>query len=231
MAGESRRRRLRALLHLAGVPAEDLDALDPAFVHPSAAAESGGGSNERLEFLGDAVLGLVAASHLYAAYPGDEEGALTKRKAAVVSDAALARSARRLGFSDLVLLGTGERAAGGGERASVLADALEAFIAALYLRYGLERAREFVEREHIAYVDHAATEADAKTALQEYAQEHLGCAPAYYDEGTGPPHARVFTSHASVKGEALGCGSGPSKKAAQQVAAAQALEALRARNR
>ena len=230
MAGENRRRRLRALLDIADLPDDAFDAIEPAFVHESAAREGGIRSNERLEFLGDAILGMIVASWLYANYPEDKEGTLAKRKAAIVSDRALAASARRLGFAELVHVGAGERAHGGNERVSILADAFEAFIASIYLHFGVERARAFVERNHIAYVDHATADvADAKTQLQEFTQEHFACMPLYREEGEGPAHQRIFTATVSVNDELLGTGTGPSKKAAQQNAAAEALRTLQAR--
>jgi ribonuclease-3 len=230
MAGEQRRRRLRALLEIAGVPADMLEAFEQAFVHESAAKEQQILSNERMEFLGDAVLGLVVARWLYETYPLEKEGVLAKRKAAIVSDSAIATTAKRLGFAELVQLGAGERAHGGSERTSTLADAFEAFVAALFLAHGYEAARRFLEREHVANVDHEhAAKADPKTQLQELTQAHLACTPAYSEQAEGPPHLRVFTSVVTVNGEALGTGTGPSKKAAQQQAAAQALHILQGR--
>jgi ribonuclease-3 len=230
MAGEARRRRLRALLEVAGLEEDALVAVDAAFVHESAAKERQIESNERMEFLGDSVLGMVVAHWLFDRFGDDREGSLAKRKGAIVSDEALARSARRLKFGELVDLGAGERAQRGNERTSILADAFEAFIAAIYLHAGLEKARAFVEREHIAHVDvDRATEADAKTSLQEFTQAHLACMPAYREEGDGPPHERVFTSTVTVDGEELGTGTGPSKRAAQQLAAAEALRTLQMR--
>lgn len=230
MAGEQRRRRLRALLDLADVPAAEIDRIDAAFVHESAAKEQQTLSNERLEFLGDAVLGLIVSRWLYASYPDEKEGTLAKRKAAIVSDSAIAQTARRLAFNELVQLGAGERAHGGSERTSILADAFEAFIAVLFLEHGFPIAQRFVEREHIARVDHEhAALADPKTQLQELTQAHLSCTPLYREHGEGPPHLRTFTSTVSVSGETLGTGTGPSKKAAQQNAAAQALHILQER--
>ena len=230
MSGENRRRRLRALLQTAKVSLDALDSIDAAFIHESSAKEGGGRSNERLEFLGDSVLGFVVALWLYRHFPDDREGALAKRKAAIVSDAALALTARRLNFSDLVILGAGERSSGGSERASILADALEAFVAALFLECGIDAARTFIETQHIPHVDFSEKVlTDPKTLLQEYTQAHFACTPLYRDEGEGPSHLRRFTSFVSVKGEALGTGTGPSKKAAQQEAAAQALAILQDR--
>jgi ribonuclease-3 len=230
MAGEQHRRRLRALLELADVPTGVLERVEAAFIHESAAKEQQLLSNERLEFLGDAVLGLAVARWLYATYPDEKEGILAKRKAAIVSDSAIAQTARRLGFSELVQLGVGERAHGGSERTSILADAFEAFCAVLFVEHGFAVAQRFVEREHIAHVDHEhAAQADPKTQLQELTQARLQCTPVYREHGEGPPHLRVFTSTVTVNGETLGTGTGPSKKAAQQNAAAQALLILQER--
>ena len=218
------------MLRLAGVSTDDLGAIDAAFIHESAAKERGGTSNERLEFLGDSVLGLIVSHWVFTEYPQNDQGKLTKAKAAIVNDNALAVSARRLGFSELLELGTGERASGGADRISVLADSFEAFIAVLYTQFGLDAARRFVLSEHVAHTEHSheATR-DSKTMLQEYTQAHLACVPQYKEEGEGPAHLPQFTSFVRVKGELLGTGTGHSKKAAQQEAAAQALQTLQAR--
>lgn len=228
MAGENRRKRLRGLLALAGVRlAADLDAIDAAFVHQSFSREFGRGSNERLEFLGDSVLGAVTAAWLYERFPEEPEGELTLRKASIVNDAQLAITAKRLGFSELVLLGAGMRAAGGAQNATVLADAFEAFVGALYLRYGIERARRFVLREHVEHLEQeAGTLLDAKTRLQHYSQAHLGATPVYYEENCGTPQQPEFVSRVEVRGRTLGTGRGTSKKIAQQAAAEEALGRL-----
>jgi len=225
MAGENRRRRLRALLAHAGVRvAGDVTLIEQAFVHESAAKEGAGTSNERMEFLGDSVLGFVTAGWLYERFPDEPEGRLTVRKAAIVNDA---QSARRLGFAELVELGVGMRNAGGADNTSILADAFEAFVAALALRYGIEKARTFVVAEHIERLDHAPDALlDPKTRLQHYAQEHLSATPVYRDRSAGTPQAPRFHSSVQVKGKTLGTGSGPSKKAAQQAAAQAALASL-----
>ena len=228
MSGEAYRRRLRALLRLAGVRGvRDLDAFETAFVHQSYAKEHGGESNERMEFLGDSVLGCVTAAWLYRRFEDEPEGILTLRKAAIVNDAQLARSARRMGFSALTKLGTGMRSAGGSENTSVLADAFEAFVAALYLRFGLERAEEFVVKAHVEQIDHSRDALlDAKTRLQHYAQEHLAATPVYREVSRGTPQRPAFKSRVSVSGRVLGRGEGRSKKAAQQAAAEAALLAI-----
>ncbi len=232
MAGEKRRKRLRALLDLAGVKSKDanLDRIERAFVHESAAMEFGGHSNERLEFLGDAVLGLVVAQWLFEKYPDEPEGVLAKRKAAIVSDSTIAQTAQRLEFGELLLLGTGERAHGGAQRRSTLGDAFEAFVAVLFVECGMKTAQRFVLREHVAGLDvERAGLGDAKTQLQELTQARLSCMPTYSEQGEGPDHSRTFTSTVQVGGETLGTGTGPTKKAAQQQAAAVALAALQER--
>ncbi len=229
MAGENRRRRLRALLARAGVRvAGDLTLVEQAFVHESSTKEGGGPSNERMEFLGDSVLGAVTARWLFEHFPDEPEGRLTVRKASIVNDAQLAHSARRLGFSELLELGTGMRKAGGTDNTSILADAFEAFIGALTLRYGISKARAFVIAEHIEQLDHAPDALlDPKTRLQHYAQEHLSATPIYRDRSAGTAQKPHFRSSVQVKGKTLGTGSGPSKKAAQQAAATAALLSLR----
>jgi ribonuclease-3 len=225
VSGEAYRRRLRVLLRLAGVRrASELDLFQAAFVHQSYAKERGGGSNDRMEFLGDSVLGCIAASWLYERFADEPEGLLTLRKATIVNDAELARTARRLGFSELTLLGAGMRAAGGSDNTSVLADAFEAFVGALYLRFGIEKARAFVVAQHVEQLDHRGDALlDAKTRLQHYAQEHLLATPVYREIARGTPQQPAFDSKVSVKGKILGKGRGPSKKAAQQAAAEAAL--------
>lgn len=225
MSGESYRRRLRALLRLAGVRrADDLTLFERAFVHQSYAKERGGGSNDRMEFLGDSVLGAITAGWLFERFADESEGLLTLRKAAIVNDGQLAQTAHRLGFGALTRLGAGMRAAGGAENTSVLADAFEAFIGALYLRFGLEKAHQFVIAQHIDQLDHSSDALlDAKTRLQHYAQEHLAATPVYRETSRGTPQRPAFKSRVSVKGKVLGKGEGSSKKAAQQAAAAAAL--------
>ena len=229
MSGEARRRRLRALLRLAGVRKPgDLSVVENAFVHESYAKERGVASNERMEFLGDSVLGLVAASWLFERYAGEAEGLLTLRRAAIVNDARLAATARRLGFSEIVLLGAGMTASGGADNTTVLAGAFEAVVAALYLAYGSQAARRFVVAEHVEHLDQSPQELiDAKTRLQHYAQEHLAATPVYRETSRGTPQRPAFSSRVSVKGKTLGTGRGLSKKAAQQAAAEQALLSLR----
>lgn len=230
MAGEARRRRIRALLDQAQVRTLDVEAVEPAFVHASASAETEQRcSNERLEFLGDAVLGYVTASWLYTQFPDATEGELARRKAALASDEAIAESGRRLGLGELLVLGHGERSSGGAERASNVGDAFEAFVAVLERQAGLEAARLFVEREHLVPLSNRfGPENDSKTALQELLQARYRATPSYIDTGVeGPPHLRTFHAQVELSGKVLGAGSGASKKAAQRSAAADALERLK----
>jgi ribonuclease-3 len=228
MSGEAYRRRLRSLLRLAGVrKVDDLKPFETAFVHQSYAKERGAISGERLEFLGDSVLGCITAAWLYERFPDEPEGRLTLRKASIVNDAQLAEIARRLGFSELTLLGAGMRATGGVENTSVLADAFEAFVGALYLRFGLEKSRRFVIEQLVERLDHSGdAPLDAKTRLQHYAQEHLSATPVYRETDRGTPQQPSFSARVIVGGKTLGSGKGASKKAAQQAAAEAALAAL-----
>jgi ribonuclease-3 len=225
------RRRLAALLKLSGAPQLDPSDVDRAFVHESAAREGAGPSNERLEFFGDTILGFVTARWLLDHYPDASEGELSRRKAAIVSGDACAQSARRLGFGELLRLGVGMQQSGGAANTSILADAFEAYLGALYLRTDLEVVARFLEAQHLAHIDHAETaDADAKTALQEFAQARFAVAPIYFERAEGPPHDRRFTSQVRIADEIVGEGIGASKKAAQQSAAAMALASLRNRH-
>ena len=231
MPGEKRRGRLRALLKTADAGEIDVQLVEQAFVHESASREGAGPSNERLEFLGDALLGYIAARWLVQKYPDASEGELARRRAALVSGEACARTARRLGLGELVVLGQGMSQTGGSENATILADAFEAFVAVLARACDLDRAARFIEREHLVPADKGATgEPDAKTALQEIAQAALRLTPMYFERAEGPPHDRRYTSQVRVGDEILGEGIGPSKKAAQLSAAAMALSTLRYRH-
>jgi ribonuclease-3 len=230
VAGETRRRRIRALLALGGATV-DVAAVEGAFVHESAVAEGlAERSNERLEFLGDTILGSVVAESLYRRYPDANEGELALRKARLVSDALLAASAERLEFEALMLTGAGLANAPASHRRSMLADAFEAFLGALYLAGGLAPVATFVSREHVARHEEADVPLDdPKTVLQEWAQRHHGSLPAYSERFEGPAHERTFFAGVEIAGDLVAAGSGPSKKAAQRAAAAAALAILRER--
>ena len=214
--------------------------LDPelfvlALTHRSFAHEAGGlPTNERLEFLGDTVLGLVVTEALYRAHPDLSEGSLAKMRAATVSQRALAIVARDLGLGGYVLLGKGELSTGGPDKDSILSDTLEAVFGAVYLSHGLETARVVVERLVGPSLEAAAdlgAGLDWKTSLQELSAGMGLGAPSYDVDGEGPDHARTFTARAMVAGVARGIGVGRAKKVAEQDAAADAyrvLEKLRA---
>lgn len=232
MAGEQRRRRLRALLKKAHAAPTDLDVFEQAFTHESAARERREISNERLEFLGDSVLGFVAATWLYEHHPDRDEGWLTRRKAALVNDRALAQSALRLAFPEMMQLGEGMARADGAHNETILADAFEAFVGALFLRYGESRTRRFLTEQHLQQVDLSDENVvDAKSRLQHVMQERYRQVPVYRDEGIGTPQAPRFTSQVILKDTVLGSGTGKSKKQAQLEAASKALETLLAQPR
>ena len=225
-AGLSRRRALQSLARRLGLGESIVESglLDTALTHDSYAAEQGShASNERLEFLGDAVLGALVSHSLYESHADKPEGTLSRLRAAIVSRQALALTAQRLDIAPLIALGRGERAAGGSERPSILAAALEATIGAVYLSEGLEASRRFIDRHHLAHVKPSDI-IDPKTALQEYAQAKYKKAPHYaIGAQRGPSHARVFTVSVSVAGKTVGSGEGPTKKQAEAAAARAAL--------
>jgi ribonuclease-3 len=203
-----------------------------AFTHRSYAYENGGlPTNERLEFLGDAVLGLVVTDIIYRAFPNLPEGQLAKLRAATVNMNVLADVARELGVGAAVQLGRGEELSGGRDKSSILADTLEAILGAVYLDKGLARAAALIRRLFEARVMEAAGRGaalDYKTSLQELAASSLGGMPSYSIEEEGPDHAKRFTATVSVAGVAYGSGKGRSKKEAEQNAAQEAFEKLAA---
>ncbi|HEV3157411.1 MAG TPA: ribonuclease III [Candidatus Baltobacteraceae bacterium] len=229
MTGESRRRRLRTLLTKVGVRDADTDVFETAFVHESAVRERiAEHSNERLEFLGDAILGLIAARWLYQKFPDAPEGELALRKAALVNDAALAATAERLEFDQLLVLGTGLARLPQTRRRSTMGDAFEAFIAMLDRVVGFVAVERFVVKEHIEPLKAAMVNlGDAKSLLQEWTQKHFAALPIYHERAEGPPHDRVYHADAIIDEERIAGGSGPSKKAAHRAAASAALEILR----
>jgi ribonuclease-3 len=215
-----------------GVPETQLR---QALAHRSFCAETPSqSSNERLELLGDSVLGLVVTDHLYRSFPDLPEGDLARVRAAVVSTLALAPVARQLGLGPALLLGRGEESSGGRDKASILADALEAVIGVVYLSAGYAGADAFVRDllgQRIADVAEVARLGDPKNRLQELAA-HLGLgAPTYHLRESGPDHAKQFTASAVVGGEHLGTGGGASKKDAERRAAEEALASLEDRAR
>jgi ribonuclease III len=216
----------------------DTELLTLALTHRSYAYENGGlPTNERLEFLGDSVLGVIVTEHLYRGHPNLPEGQLAKLRASVVNMHALASVARELGATESVTeglgaylyLGRGEELTGGRSKASILADATEALIGAVYLSHGLEVAREVVERlfaELLRAAPLLGAGLDWKTSLQELtAAADLGV-PEYRIAEDGPDHLKTFTAVAVVAGRELGTGVGRTKKEAEQKAAQLAWRTL-----
>ena len=216
-----------------GVAFTDAALLELALSHRSWAFEAGGApTNERLEFLGDAVLGLVVTDRVYRSLPDAAEGRLAKLRAATVNTQSLAGVARELGLGSAVKLGRGEEQSGGRDKDSILADTLEAVIGAVYIDQGLDVASDLVHRLFDTMVDELVRSKDAldhKTSLQELSAAELQTLPTYELSEDGPDHEKRFTARAVVAGEVLGSGEGRSKKEAEQAAAREALAALATR--
>lgn len=218
----SRQRAEEMLGHTFG----DASLLETALTHPSYAAEhSDAGTYDRLEFLGDSVLGFIVSDVLYRALPEAPEGELTRRKHHAVSGEALAEAAEALGIGELLQLGRGALAAGDRQRSSVLENTIEALIGALYLDGGLECAERFTRQ---ALADRLAVSdlpvADPKSALQQITQARLAGLPRYrIVSHEGPPHRRTFTAEVMLGETVVGRGTGHSKQSAEKAAAADAL--------
>jgi ribonuclease-3 len=228
-------RRMDAIAHFSEVLGIPIDAglLDLALTHRSYAYEHGGlPHNERLEFLGDSVLGVIVTETLYRTFPDLPEGQLAKLRAAVVNARALADVARDLDLGRYLLLGRGEETTGGRDKSSILADAMEAVIGATYLSSGDGAAQSLVHRLFDPLIEAAAelgAGLDWKTSLQEaVANAQLGL-PDYLVDDSGPDHEKEFHARVRVAGEVLGEGRGRSKKVAEQQAAQHAYHALRDR--
>jgi ribonuclease-3 len=206
---------------LPGYPV-DRQLLRLALTHKSAEAEA---DNERLEFLGDAVLEIIVTEYLYRNFPEFTEGQLTRARVDAVSEPSLAEVARAMGLGEMLRMSRGEEASGGRDRPSILSDAFEAVVAAVYLSLGLEAARKFVT-EQIGTLGEVR-ERDFKSRLQERTQEVFRATPTYRIAGiTGPPHDRAFNAEVLLNGKVVGRGAGRSKKIAEQAAAEEALEGL-----
>jgi ribonuclease III len=233
-----RRRRARAiparppLDRALGVHLRDRALREAALTHRSYAFEQGlTVTNERLEFLGDAILGMIVTDLAFRQFPDLSEGELAKLRAATVNMTTLAEIARGLGLGELVLLGRGEEMSGGRDKTSILADAMEAVIGAVFLDRGLRVTRALIERlfwpRMEAYV-RGEGDRDYKTILQELASQGLGAVPDYRIASQGPDHAKEFTADVYLGGRRLGQGIGRSKKEAEQQAARQAYVRLSA---
>lgn len=215
-----------------GLEFHNLKLLKQAFTHSSYVNEnrvSGSKDNERLEFLGDAVLELTVSEYLYDIFPNRSEGELTKLRASIVCEPSLVTFAEQLQFGRYVLLGKGEELTGGRSRPALLADVFESFIGALYLDQGLEVVKKFLQ-EHMfpkLSADGKPRILDYKTQLQEYIQQHgMGTLEYRIVDEKGPAHEKEFVAEVGMGERLLGQGTGRSKKEAEQQAAAQALTRL-----
>ena len=184
--------------------------------------------NERLEFLGDAVLELISSEYIFKENPQKPEGDLTRIRASYVCEPTLAACARDISLGDYLLLGKGEDRTGGRERDSILSDAMEATIGAVYLDGGFARAKEYVEAFVLRDIENKKLFYDSKTILQEIVQGEMECEPVYELTGEeGPNHNKKFTVQVLIREQVYGTGSGRTKKAAEQEAAYAALLKLK----
>jgi ribonuclease-3 len=217
-----------------GLPVGESDHLEQALVHTSWLHEhpdAATGHNERLEFLGDAVVNLAISEALFVAHPSDDEGMLSARRASIVSTVGLARLANRLELGSLLLLGEGESQRGGRRRPSILASAFEALAGALYLDIGFDLTRDWllaVAEPEIRLDAPLSSLKSPKSRLQEYTQRQTGSRPEYHVlDATGPDHEKLFQIEVLVDGRPLGVGVGPSRRIAETAAAQRAMELLR----
>jgi ribonuclease-3 len=216
---------------------KDKSILTTALTHSSYANEhrnEGVACNERLEFLGDSILGFVIASYLYERFPNMPEGRLSKLRSAVVCEAMLSKKAKELQLNKLLRLGRGEENTGGRERTSIMEDAMEAVIGAIYLDGGLEEARRFILdllKDEVDKVVSSRSVLDTKTALQELLQRNGTTSITYkIISESGPAHNKLFVSEVCCNNRILGKGTGRSKKEAEQAAAGEAIELLKNEN-
>jgi len=207
----------------------DKSLLDNALTHSSFANEHHGASNERLEFVGDSVLGMVTAEYLYKTYPDLPEGRMTKLRAEIVCEQSLWEVADKLQLGKSLLMGQGEEISGGRKRHSILADCVEAVIDAMYLDGGIAPAKAFIDTHILSKLTDTgiALVRDWKTELQELVQQKPGRSLSYELIGeSGPDHMKSFTVAVRMNGTVVGSGEGRTKKEAEQNAAAAALKAL-----
>lgn len=212
-----------------GYQFQDRKLLEEALNHSSYANEHRGGlgSNERLEFLGDSVLGFVSAEHLFRGHPDLPEGDLTRMRASLVCEQSLYEVARELELGSYLKLGRGEEAGGGRERQSILADATEAVFAAVYLDGGIEAVRELIVRVLLSQAADSQERKDYKTTLQEVVQRRSGQVLTYHMVSqSGPDHNKTFLFEVRLNDKSVGRGEGRSKKEAEQAAARDALEKM-----
>lgn len=224
---------LKKIENILGVPLTDVELYKTAFTHRSYLNEHeeyNNPSNERLEFLGDAVLQLLSSDYLYLKYPNSPEGELTNFRSSIVCTSSLAEDAKRLGYGDFLLLSNGEEATGGRDREYILANTFEAVLGALFMDKGIKVCREFVKKELFYKVDNIVDNKlykDAKSRFQEKAQEITGLTPNYEVlDSWGPDHEKTFKIGVYLGEEQYGEGEGRSKQKAEQKAAENALEKL-----
>lgn len=220
-----------AELFISGLGLENLqsDLICTALTHPSYTFENphnGLENNQRLEFLGDAVLDFIIAEYLYLTYPEKPEGELTKMRAAVVNEATLAHQAKNINLGQALFLGKGEQSSGGRERPSIIADALEAVIGAIYLQYGFEKVRKFILGMLVPKIEELdqGNYGDFKTMLQEKAQKEEYEVSYKILAETGPDHDKLFKAGVYIQNQLKGKGTGKTKKEAEQQAARTALQ-------
>lgn len=221
--------KLQKLLNKYDIEVKNLDRIKEALTHSSYANEHSLKSNERLEYLGDAVLGLLVAEYIFKNNPNLPEGKMTKLRATYVCEDANYKYAMELGIGDVLYLGHGEEQSGGRTRPAVLNDAFEAFLGAVYLEAGLDKVRTILEDVVFPHIgkDIIKPFVDYKSHLQEYIQSESRSILQYrLDNVEGPPHDRTFTMSVLLDGIKLGQGIGKSKKDAEQQAAASALEKM-----
>lgn len=223
---------VRTFLENYGLIALPLTAFDLAMTHRSYAFESGvNDDNERLEFLGDALIAAVASEFLYTRDPAASEGLLSKRRGRLVSRTLLGKRAQIMGLGSLLLLGRGERESGGAQRLSTLGSALEALIGVIYFEFNYEALKAFVVEHVLIPISEDPQEIleqiDCKSTLQEWVQKRYQNLPVYLNIGDdGPPHERIFFVQVEVDGQVLAIGKGPRVKLAQNDAAKKALRCL-----
>ncbi len=230
MIPEKRKEHLQQLLKKLDLEFDNIELLSMALTHPSFILERDGAdiliNNQRLEFLGDAVVDLVVGHYLYTEFPNKPEGELTKMRAACVCESSLASAARRVSLGEYLLIGKGERGSGGADRPSNLADAWEAMVGAIYLELGIDAVRpiilEYIRPElELVRKGHYG---DYKTQLQEYIQQNRDNTISYeIIKAEGPDHAKIFTACVRLNGIVQAEGVGKTKKEAEQSAACQAM--------
>jgi ribonuclease-3 len=229
-----RKKELQLFERHSGIRFRELESLNQAFTHRSYAHEAAetGENNERLEFLGDSVLGMVVSEYLYQTLTDQAEGELARVKSFVVSEASLSEISKKLRVDNFILIGKGEEYSGGRSKKAILADALEAIIGAYYLDSGFLPARKFIRQLLVPEINKVLEDRhakDYKTLLQEYVQKRMKTYPHYkVVQKTGPDHDRTFWIEVHVGGRSFGAGKGKNKKEAEQDAARLAYEGMHA---